>query len=244
MTERLHGMVIQAHPDDRAQTAGVDVALAAAGIRLSVVTLTDGVARELPKFKGNKNRLQKVRAEEDKVSINYIGGVLLDTPKFPDSRLSKNIYSAAQLLSSIIAVDKPQFLITPHLYDPHDDHSATAEIALTVAGSEIPIYFMDTAIGRDKNGSKIAHTHSVQLTRNEIRKGKKAFRLHASQTEDLPPEEMRDVFDVLGMPKRIGGEHGVAYATALTLVDFSLGDPIAEIFGDERLIFSKDMQLA
>lgn len=236
MNERLRGLVIQAHPDDKALAAAADISLLNTGVQLDYLTFTDGAARELSNFSGEngKRRLREVRVKEDATSITMIGGHLLDTKKFPDGQLSDFHRDGKLLLSSAISENRPDFLITPHLKDPHNDHSEAAMMALEVA--EIPVYFMN--IAADDNNEL---THIIPVTRSEVRKNKRAFRAHATQTQGLPNGEIRDVFTVMAMSKQLGNEHSFPYAAGLTLVDFSLGDPIGEYLSGKRIVFDRSL---
>ena len=111
---------------------------------------------------------------------------------------------------------------------------------IKLSNKEIPIYYMDTITGCDKDGNELVPTHYLPLTRREVRRRRKSYLANKSQVEDLPTGELNDVFDVLAMPKRRGKDIGVRFAAAAIFEPAENGlDPLVDIFKENIIIFDR-----
>ena len=223
----VKGVLVEAHFDDKAM-AEIDGSLAQK-TGLTVVSLTDGAARDLPHF--TPQQLRFGRRQEQIDSVQILGGAQLVGADLPDGLLSEYLVEGTQFLDEIVRNEKPDFLIAPNPRDPHPDHRAAAAITKIVADGEIPIYYMDTISGYDMDGNEVIPTHYIPLTRRDVRRRRRSYLAHTSQVEDLPYIELRDVFRVLDMPRRRGRDIDRQFAGAVIFESARNGqDPLADIF--------------
>lgn len=223
------GVVVEAHADDKAM--GVDVGA------LTIVTLTNGAARNVANYTPEQLRIQRIN--EGIRSVEIMGGTQIYYGDLPDGELLHYQKDARIFLSEVVEKTQPDFLIAPHPDDPHVDHAIAAEVTKAVAEDVIPIYFMDTITGNDKNGQQIVPTHYIPLSQRAIRKRNRAYLANESQVTNLPPHELRDVHAVLRMPRRRGREIGEKFAGVLVHHNPSLGDPVEEILGGNVFILER-----
>lgn len=232
----IRGILVEAHPDDAAM-AMIDHALAEKGVGLTIATFTDGAARILPHFTSEELRLE--RRKESPKSGKISGAAQVMGADLPDGKLSEYQEEGKAFLNEIIAETHPHFLIAPHPGDPHPDHAIAGEITRLIAGGDLPVYFMDTITGKDKDSNDIVPTHVIPLSRRNIRKRRKAYLAHKSQVFGLPEDEQQAVQSVLDMPKRRGEEFGIPTAGVLikdTIHETT--DPVTKIFGADIFIES------
>lgn len=231
----VKGVIVEAHPDDKAM-AEIDGSLAQkAGI--TVVSLTDGAARDLPHF--TPQQLRHERRPEQVNSVRILGGAQTFGADLPDGLLSKYIAEGAIFLDEVVRNEKPDFLIAPHPRDPHPDHRAAAEITKIVANGEIPIYYMSTITGVDYDGNEVIPTHYTPLTRRDVRRRRQSYLAHTSQVKNLSYSELRDVFRVLDMPRQRGRDIGERFAGGLIFEPPRDGqDPLADIYKNSIKIIS------
>jgi LmbE family N-acetylglucosaminyl deacetylase len=227
------GVVVEAHPDDVAM-ARVSAALTQNGVGLSIVTFTDGAGRNLVKYPPDE--LAKKRWEESRASAAILGAAEVYNAQLPDGQLRHNQADAVTFLSDVIVETLPDFIIAPHPGDAHEDHVAASLISRLVAGTEIPVYWMDTINGLDSDGQILDPTHRVVLSQKVARQEIRAYRANKSQTTHLPPAEMRDVYAVINMSQRRGREQNAKHAGVL-FKDLSANqrDPIGVIFQRSNL---------
>lgn len=237
LSASLQGGIIEAHPDDWVMFG------AQKSMGLTVITLTDGAARNLPDYSAES--LKNQRKAESIRSNRIAGHAQLYAYDLPDGSLEEYTDEATGFVSDVVEDNKLQFLIAPHPRDPHADHEAAARIATLAANDEIPVYYMDTISGKDKYGYAVQPSHYLPLTRNEVRRRKRGYLANESQTQGIPSQEMRDVFSVFDMPKRRGQDIGVPFATSLLKDGSSTTDPLGEILGDQiRIRESVDIFVA
>jgi len=239
----VRGLVVEAHPDDRMMAEGIDGAAVRKGVGMTVVTLTDGGARQFPNIMEGEwsfeawQRLPQLRWQESIASVKILNGDEVYNVGIPDGELSSSQPEAIVVLSEIILKLKPAFIIAPHPGDPHPDHSSAYEVASAAANGEIPVYAMDTIMGLDRYGNFIIPTHYVPLSRREDRRRNRGFDAHATQVKNLQPEDRRNVDRVKGMTRRRGRDIGVPFAGSLVFDATSHNsDPIAEIFTKEIVL--------
>lgn len=232
----LRGVLVEAHFDDKAMTI-IDSSIAArAG--LSIAGLTDGAARDLPHF--TPQQLRSVRRQEHLDSVRITGGTRAYGADLPDGELADYIDDSITFLDEIVRNEKPDFLIAPHPLDPHPDHRAAAKVAKIVADDEIALYYMDTIIGKDMDNKIILPTHYLPLTMREVRRRRRSYFANKSQVENLPPNELNDVFDVLRMATRRGKDVETRFAGAVIFEAPKNGrDPLFEIFNKNMIIFDR-----
>jgi LmbE family N-acetylglucosaminyl deacetylase len=134
-------LILAPHPDDEALgCSGAIFQLNAMGASSTIVFLTDG---EQLYGEPNRNVAEKRRNEGLK-SSEMLGCREPIFLGFPDGGIAtdkKHIYSR---LSSIIGLKKPDIIFSPSLVDYHDDHIATARIAVkllkTLGSFELAFY--------------------------------------------------------------------------------------------------------
>lgn len=238
--------IIEAHRDDAAMTGGFAEALADhPDVGISVFTLTDGAARNHRQYSSETMRL--ARRTEGPRSVAIMRGAQLICADIPgDGRLGEEVYrkEGEDFLEQVLDDVTPDFLIIPNLGDTHWDHRAAAEITQVVTEGKIPLYFMDTTNGTDRNGNPIYPTHAIPLEEKFVTRRRDSFMANTSQVTDLPHDEMGAVFDVLGMPGRRGRENGGGYAGVLVFdAKNSPRDPIAELYPG-AVTLNNHMQLA
>gem|GEM_PF-4894873 len=223
----LRGTIVEAHKDDISM-AKVARALSNAGVELTIVTLTDGAARGLSGY--TREELPDVRWKEGKAAGQLAGAKDLYGIDLPDGELRDHHADASTFLREVQKKTRGEFMIAPHLLDPHPDHAAAHEIALSVAGEEIPVYGMDTITGIDANGLPLVPDRYLVLPRRTARKEKQIYLAHTSQVENIPPYERRAMMDVLGMTKRRGQEIDVPHAAVLFDPLNTSRDPLTDVF--------------
>ncbi len=224
------GIVVEAHPDDHIM-ATVNEKLVQSGVGLSVATFTDGAARAPERVELQKMRA--LRRRESPRSVREMGGAQVYGADLPDGKLTDFQEEGCAFLRDIIGKTEPQFIIAPNPEDPHSDHSAAAEIVREVAG-EIPVYYMDTIRGVDKNGNIISPTHYVTLSQENVEKRKRSYFANKSQITNNPPDEEREIQAVVAMTERRGHEVHIPHAGVLIQDRFGfVPDPISELLKDD-----------
>lgn len=222
------GILVEAHADDRTM-ARVTAALAQQDIALTIVTLTDGSARNVPQY--TPEQLTNVRWDESKAHAEIVNAAQVFQSDIPDGQLPRYLSDAKSILQGIMDTVKPDFVIAPHPEDQHQDHAAAYEVARAVVGDIIPLYATDTISGRDRMGRVVVPTHYIVLPRRTAQRENRGYLANMSQVSGIPPHEIRDVHAVLGMTRRRGKEMGIAHAAALIHTANTDRDPISSLFG-------------
>jgi LmbE family N-acetylglucosaminyl deacetylase len=220
------GIIVEAHPDDAALAEAIDIKLARKGVGITIVTFTDGSARRLDGF--NPRQLALKRREESILSAKKSEAARVIHVGYPDSQLEQYQGDATEVFSEILKSIQPDFIIAPHRFDPHEDHSSANKIA-KAAGGDLPFYSMDTITMKDTYGEAIIPTHYFYVSAEEKQIRDEAYLLHESQVRGLPLHQMKDVESVLTLPQRRGEKVGLQYAGILVQEsDGKFGDPIAD----------------
>jgi len=120
-------LVLAAHPDDEALGCGGTLAfLNARGVSSTTVFMTDG-----ERLKGEPSREIAGKRRTEGITTAALLGC--EPPLFlglPDGEVGGHVEDACAKLSEIIALKKPDFIFAPSPVDHHQDHLATADIAL------------------------------------------------------------------------------------------------------------------
>jgi N-acetyl-1-D-myo-inositol-2-amino-2-deoxy-alpha-D-glucopyranoside deacetylase len=144
-------LLVHAHPDDESMSSGGTIArLVAAGVRVDLVTCTDGAEGEIhdPSLDPDeaRPRLAEIRAAELACSVEALGGGAVhqhllgyrdsgmmgtDANEHPDSFWQADVADAARRLIEIVREAQPAVIVT---YDEngnygHPDHINAARIA-------------------------------------------------------------------------------------------------------------------
>ena len=233
---RKKGLVIEAHPDDTALGEGIIERLSATEVSFTCVTLTDGGDRRIPGY--TRETLVHARKEESKKSLDISGFGDVYHAGLPDGRLAVYTQEGARILNNILQNKQPDFIIVPHLQDPHKDHAAVGEIALDVAGKEIPIYCMDTPTRKSHDDTPLPISHMFALSRENVARRNDAYLTHQSQVTNLPPEEMRDVASVLRLPQERGIQFGLSQAGVL----YHANPQTTDIFSEQKVLHFGSVQ--
>jgi LmbE family N-acetylglucosaminyl deacetylase len=220
----LTGVLVEAHHDDIAQFR-LTKHLASQGVTLKVITLTKSDQRGLKNY--TPEQLDLKRWHEGVAQNSLAGAKEMHRIGLPDGLLDNHIHTAAEFLSEMS--EGANFFVAPHLLDPHPDHRAAHETALEAAGSEIPVYGMDTITGFDMYGDLLVPDRYAVLSMGEARREKKMYKANNSQVEDLPLHERRDMFNVLGMTRRRGEQFRVPHAAVIFDPLNTNNDPLGEI---------------
>jgi LmbE family N-acetylglucosaminyl deacetylase len=126
-------LVLAPHPDDEALgCAGTIASLNRKGVSSTVVFLTDG-----ERLRGEPSLEIAGKRRAEGIAASAMLGCR--EPHFlglPDGEVSSHIDEACTRLSELIAQKKPDFIFAPSPVDHHQDHLATADIALRLL--EIP----------------------------------------------------------------------------------------------------------
>ncbi|HEX8947522.1 MAG TPA: PIG-L family deacetylase [Dissulfurispiraceae bacterium] len=120
-------LVLAPHPDDEALgCAGTLALLNRKGVSSTVVFLTDG-----ERLNGPPSPEMAAQRRAEGVAASAMLGC--GEPNFlglPDGGIGGRMDEACTRLSEIIAIEKPDFIFAPSPVDHHEDHLATAGIAL------------------------------------------------------------------------------------------------------------------
>lgn len=122
-------LLVSAHPDDETIGAGRLVAGHRGEVR--AVTLSGGESCVV------SDRIDPVdllthRLAEWRAAVHVLGAEAVETPRWPDGRLSDHEVEIAESLAALVATS--DVVVTTWRHDPHPDHQATGRACATAAG--------------------------------------------------------------------------------------------------------------
>lgn len=192
-------VVIAPHPDDDAiGCGGTLLRLAARGLRINVIYVTDGSASHVKSKRFPPARLRAIREDEARAALLRLG--VRSAPLFlraPDGALSQvDPGQRHQLVAAIarrIAALRARIIFAPWPRDPHPDHVATTAIvqdALAVCGLRPAVYYYRVWLpvrgsAGELPGSDEADVDDVALTQRDVARKRRAIMQHRSQTGAL-----------------------------------------------------------
>ena len=134
--EKLHIMVIGAHPDDPDYCGGLALRMIRKGHKVTYVSVTDGGAghHEMNEKDLIERRAGECRAVAQKMGVEY--HILPN----PDARLEVNLTTRAMVMKEI-REGNPDIIITHRCCDYHPDHRATGQLVMDCAYMVgVPLY--------------------------------------------------------------------------------------------------------
>ena len=220
-----HILSIHAHPDDAEILAGGTLAhLAAAGHRITIVTMTPGdcgSAEIGPEEIAAQRRLEAAAAAA-------LIGAAYRCAEFRDLAVFNDDTSRRRVTELIREVD-PDIILTSAPSDYHCDHEATSvlvrdacfgvscpnyRVGTAKAMEHIPhLYFMDSIEGRDREGRPVRPDFGVDVTATFTRK-REMLAAHASQRNWLLKQHGMDdyLLTMEAWTKQRGSGYGVEFA--------------------------------
>lgn len=194
----LNLLVVEGHFDDWIMAGALVVQLAENNVNVSTATLTGGDKNGQP-----RTRWKEARRVGRSAGFRSSEGIYL-----PDGKLTDHVEEAVDFLGGVVERIGPDIILAPSDNDPHDDHTAAHEVAVEVAGNEIPVHGMETIWNQDFNGNSLIPDWFVPVTEAQVLRARKLYLKYTSQTRVRTPDVQR----VLDM-SAIGGENiGVDYA--------------------------------
>jgi LmbE family N-acetylglucosaminyl deacetylase len=201
-------IVAGAHPDDETLGFGAAAAmLAAMGVRVQVVSASDGGASHGPLPSPQRRRLERIRRAELRVAVDTLGVPEPISLGLPDGRIADHESRLADVLTSLLAAGT--WCAATWRGDGHPDHEAVgraAAIAVERSGAtllEYPVWMWHWAHPADdavpwQRASRVAPTRDAR-DRKHI-----AAQLFRSQFDDrghgdgpvLPPEVVHRLLEV------------------------------------------------
>jgi N-acetylglucosamine malate deacetylase 2 len=198
--------LVLAHMDDEVNVVGLLSRLAAAGVEVEVVVLTDGAANPWTDqaVVGARTHFECRRAELQ-ASMRVLSLKEAVTPGFPDSALRQHLDEATTVVANTLAQSGSDLLITfdPKGLNRHPDHMAAhlvARRALVAAGRPMHLAMLAPpppfcwALGAGFRWHQAPAIATLTLTPEERERKARVFEAHASQwktlrllTAGLPP---------------------------------------------------------
>lgn len=131
-----HVVVVAAHPDDEVLGFGGSISLlAAAGVRLTVVSVTDGERSHPDSRAVTPESLARIRAEETRAALAELGASEAEIIRLhvPDTGVAVHEDQVAAALAEAMA--GAALCAAPWTGDIHADHEAAGRAARTAAGA-------------------------------------------------------------------------------------------------------------
>ncbi|WP_405783224.1 PIG-L deacetylase family protein [Streptomyces sp. NBC_00859] len=127
-------VVVAAHPDDEVLGFGGSISLlAAAGLDLTVVTVTDGERSHPHSRVETPESLARIRAEETRAALDDLGAADADIVPLhvPDTEVARHENRVAGMLADVVA--GAVLCAAPWAGDIHPDHEAAGRAALAAS---------------------------------------------------------------------------------------------------------------
>lgn len=220
-----HILSIHAHPDDAEILAGGTLAhLAAAGHRITIVTMTPG---DCGSAEIGPEEIAAQRRVEAATAAALIGAAYR-CAEFRDLAVFNDDASRRRVTELIREVD-PDIILTSAPSDYHCDHEATSvlvrdacfgvscpnyRVGTAKTMEHIPhLYFMDSIEGRDREGRPVRPDFGVDVTATFTRK-RDMLAAHASQRNWLLKQHGMDdyLLTMEAWTKQRGAGYGVEFA--------------------------------
>ncbi|WP_328316025.1 PIG-L deacetylase family protein [Streptomyces sp. NBC_00388] len=129
-------VVVAAHPDDEVLGFGGSISLlAASGLDLTVVTVTDGERSHPHSRVETPGSLARIRAEETRAALDDLGAADADIVPLhvPDTEVARHEDRVADALADVVA--GAVLCAAPWTGDIHADHEAAGRAALRASGA-------------------------------------------------------------------------------------------------------------
>ncbi|WP_327139008.1 PIG-L deacetylase family protein [Nocardia sp. NBC_01327] len=186
-----HLQIVAPHPDDEVLgIGGLASFLAARGVRVTAVIVTDGEASHPDSPTHSPVQLAEIRAAESADAATILGIDQVRRLGLPDGAVTEHEQRLAELLDT--AIESADTIAIPLRNDGHPDHEATARAALVAAGRrrvrviEYPIWLWHWSFPADTD---IAWTRArrVALPDRCSRTKRRAAAAFHSQLQPLSP---------------------------------------------------------
>jgi len=218
-------LAIHAHPDDiETLGAGTLALLAAAGRRVTLVTLTagEGGSSETDPDETAHIRKAEAAAAAALIGAGYQCAGLGDLAVFNDDLSRRRV-------TELIRWARPAVVITSSPADYHPDHEATSQLVRDACfAASVPnyrtgsspaleaiphLYFMDPIGGRDREGQRVTPDFGVDIAAT-IETKRRMLAAHVSQTRWVARQHgIPDQLDSMeAWSRRRGRDFGVALA--------------------------------
>lgn len=226
---KKHILSIHAHPDDAEILAGGTLAhLAAAGHRITIITMTPGDCGSAEMGAEEISALRRIEAATAAglLGAQYLCGEFRDLSIFNDDASRRRV-------TELIRQVAPDLILTSAPSDYHADHEATSVLVRDACfgvscpnyrtGSAKPmehiphLYFMDSIEGRDREGRAVRPEFGVNVEAT-FEKKKEMLAAHASQRNWLLKQHGMDDY-ILTMEqwtRHRGATYGVGYGEGFT----------------------------
>jgi LmbE family N-acetylglucosaminyl deacetylase len=190
---RCHEMIVVApHPDDEVLgVGGLMSTAAAAGIRVSVVAVTDGGGSHPGSPTITSDELVDARPREAQRALAKLG---LDVDPirlgFSDGSVAEHEDELARALTELMSGGQGTWCLTPWRGDRHPDHEATARACLTasrrvgIAVLEYPVWMWHWAVPGDPE-VPWSRAFAVSLDESTLDKKRQAAREFVTQVSPL-----------------------------------------------------------
>lgn len=165
-------LVLAPHPDDESIGCGGTIArLAHAGVRVTVLLVSDGEAT----IGSPDGRIATGRRRRHEMALACAQlGVGAPVPLgLPDGRLAAVSDELTAALQPILRTEQPEAVFAPWPFERHDDHRAVTRALVAAAATDLPIY------GYEAHTPIPAPTHVFDITATLPHK-RAALRAHAT----------------------------------------------------------------
>jgi LmbE family N-acetylglucosaminyl deacetylase len=191
-------LIVAPHPDDESLGCGGLLALLALQkCEVLVLFVTDGGASHLHSRSWTRQRLAAQRRTEAAAALVELGlgNAQREFLNLRDADMpapgSKEWRGAVTRIAEIVAMLRPQLVVSPWRRDPHCDHRASWQMMHEVLGGAYPLVTLEYALWLDEFGSSDdyprpgeAETLAIDIARTGAAK-KRAVAAHRSQTTAL-----------------------------------------------------------
>lgn len=185
-------VVVGAHPDDETLGFGATVsALARAGVRVQIVSASDGGAAYTSRSVLHRHRLERVRRAELHRAARVLGVGAPICLGLPDGEIAEHEQRLADLLTEILAAKPPgTWCAATWRGDGHPDHEAVGRAAATAAGRtgaalvEYPVWMWHWARPGD---SAVPWTRMAAVAVDAAATERKRMAAQSFRSQFLPP---------------------------------------------------------